>query len=213
MSNDSDLRPKILLVEGKDDKRVVEHLWEQNYGSDPPFRIEDKGGIDSLLRSIPVEIKSRGLETMGIMLDSNDDVIGRWQSVVFQLKKITESLLSDAPHKDGFILHEMHPKIGIWLMPNNDSPGELENFISELIPENDLMWPLVEGWFSGITDDHRKFNLDKELRAKIHVWLSTLKRPLRMGTAIKSRDLNSSAPIAKSFCNWLNNLFSETSAE
>ncbi len=98
-------------------------------------------------------------------------------------------------------------------MPNNNSPGELEDFIAELIPENDPLWALINEWFNGVPDDHRKFTPNKELRAKIHTWLATLECPLRMGTAIRSHDLNSSAPIAKSFCNWLGNLFSEASAK
>jgi len=59
MSTDTKAHPKILLIEGKDDKHVVEHLWEQNYGGDQPFHVKDKEGLDPLLKSLVVEIKAR----------------------------------------------------------------------------------------------------------------------------------------------------------
>jgi len=59
MSTDTKAHPKILLIEGKDDKHVVEHLWEQNYGGDQPFHVQDKEGLDLLLKSLVVEIKAR----------------------------------------------------------------------------------------------------------------------------------------------------------
>ncbi|MCY4224966.1 MAG: hypothetical protein OXF06_09015 [Bacteroidetes bacterium] len=94
-------------------------------------------------------------------------------------------------------------------MPDNESPGEIKNFISQLIPNNDPMWPLAEQYIDNIPTDTRKFRDSKELRAKIHAWLATCKDPYRMGTAIRTRDLNSSAPIAMRFFQWMNILFSD----
>lgn len=41
----------LLLVEGRNDKYVIQRLCEASQGS-PNFRIQEKGGIDELLRSI-----------------------------------------------------------------------------------------------------------------------------------------------------------------
>ncbi|MCY4171068.1 MAG: hypothetical protein OXF08_05650 [Bacteroidetes bacterium] len=94
-------------------------------------------------------------------------------------------------------------------MPDNESPGEIENFISQLIPNNDPMWPLAQQYIDNIPTSIRKFRDSKELRAKIHAWLSTRRDPYRMGTAIRTGDLNSSAPIAGRFFQWMKLLYSD----
>ncbi|MCY4000928.1 MAG: hypothetical protein OXF84_09015 [Bacteroidetes bacterium] len=40
-------------------------------------------------------------------------------------------------------------------MPDNESPGEIKNFISQLIPNNDPMWPLAEQYIDNIPTDTR----------------------------------------------------------
>ena len=95
-------------------------------------------------------------------------------------------------------------------MPDNLSPGELEDFIYKLIPEDDPIWPRTNQYIKNIPSKDRKFTDRKEHRAKIHAWLATRKKPRRMGAAIGAGDLDSSAPIAQDFYKWLHLLFNET---
>ncbi len=114
------------------------------------------------------------------------------------------------PKQNGTIFRDTEPRIGIWLMPDNSSPGELENFISELIPEGGPIWPRAKQYIDEIPDADREFKNKKELRAKVHAWLATRKEPHRMGTAITARDLDLTTPIAQAFYKWLHELFTET---
>ena len=91
-------------------------------------------------------------------------------------------------------------------MPNNRSPGELEDFVKTMLPDGDPVWPSSEAYIDGIEEEHRKFR-KKVLRAKVHAWLATRKQPGRMGAAIKEGDLEIDGAMAVSFADWLRRMF------
>ena len=47
-------------------------------------------------------------------------------------------------------------------MPNNTSPGELENFVSEMIPNDDPVWRLSKDYIDGIPEADRKVYREKD---------------------------------------------------
>ena len=59
------------------------------------------------------------------------------------------------------------PRVGIWLMPDNASTGELEDFVMQLIPEDDSVWPLSKQYIGEIPQADRKFREDKTRRAEL----------------------------------------------
>lgn len=195
---------KLLLVEGPDDKHVVEHL-RRRLASDLTFQCEDKGGNDQLLKAISVEMKLQGRLALGIVADANDDFAGRWQAIGSRLDR-TKVPLPSRPEHGGTII-DGDPRVGVWLMPNNARSGELENFVAELVPKNDPVWPLAERYIDGIPGEHRPFSSRKELRAKLHAWLATRQEPRRMGAAIGTAELDADAPLAGEFAGWLRALF------
>lgn len=102
------------------------------------------------------------------------------------------------------------PRIGVWLMPDNRSPGELENFVAEMIPVGDPVWPLSQDYIDGIPREHRKFADGKTLRAKIHAWLAAREDPRQMGLAIRAHDLEIGGGLCTRFAAWLDGLFVST---
>lgn len=68
-------------------------------------------------------------------MDANDDLDARWSAVANRLRAENIEVPS-SPERTGTII-DSKPRVGIWLMPNNTSPGELENFVSEMIPNDD----------------------------------------------------------------------------
>ena len=99
------------------------------------------------------------------------------------------------------------PRVGIWLMPDNQSTGELEDFVQKMIPRDDVVWPLSEAYIDSIPAAERKFTQGKILRAKGHAWLATRDRPRLMGAAIHAGDLNLNEPNSERFASWLQRLF------
>ena len=39
-----------LLVEGQDDRHVIQHFWKKEYKEKPSFKIEDREGINNLIK-------------------------------------------------------------------------------------------------------------------------------------------------------------------
>lgn len=203
---DPELPPRVLLVEGQDDFHVVEHLRQRQRAIDeiPSFEVVVKGNDAELLKSVMWEIKVEGREVVGILIDSDDDVAARWQAVRDRLPD--GYVLADRPVVGGAVI-ETIPRVGVWLMPDNESVGELEDFVSRMVPEGDPVWPRAERYIDGIPDHVRQFPAGKVSRAKLYAWLATRRDPRRMGEAIRTRDLDAHAPIAEEFVAWLRRLF------
>ncbi len=195
---------RVLLVEGQDDKHVVRHLRDR---CEPTlsFDIRDKGGIDRLLDSIGPEIKAPGRKAVGILVDANDNPQGRWDAVTHRLRErdFQPPTILDPT---GTILSGS-PRIGIWLWPDNKSPGELEDFIETMVPPEDSVWPLSQAYIDGIPEPDRRFKAGKALKAKLYAWLATRKDPKHMGAAIRAHELDVGRLLAERFAGWLRQLF------
>ena len=173
----------------------------------PDFLVIDKGGISNLLRSIPLEIRVEGRVAVGILVDANDDLRSRWQAVTDRLRSAGIQPPAD-PAPGGTIIDvDDKPRVGVWLMPDNESPGELEDFIARMIPPGDPVWPLSEAYIDDIPEEFRRFAQGKIPRAKVHAWLAARERPRPMGSAIAAGDLDTNAANSLGFLEWLRKLF------
>lgn len=196
--------PKLLLVEGPDDEHVVKHLHER-LAPDLVFHCKEAKGSNSLLKAIPAAMKPLERLSLGIVMDANDDLAARWQAIGDQLRRRNVQLPSQ-PARSGTIV-EGTPRVGVWLMPDNATLGELEDFVAKLLPEGDPVWPLAKQYIDGIPHEFRRFSQKKELRAMLHAWLATREEPRKMGSAIRTGDLDAAVPIAGRFVDWLQALF------
>ena len=191
-------------MEGVDDKHVVRHLCEHDQHL-PAFDIVDKNGWPNLKSAIGPEIKVSGRTALGILVDANQDPMQRWQAIAHQLHQVAVRLPNQMV--PGGTIIENRLRVGIWLMPDNGSAGELEDFIERLIPAADPVWPGAQRYIDDIPVAERKFVHQKILRAKIHAWLATRAEPRKMGAAITAGDLDTTAPIAMSFIDWIRQLY------
>ena len=195
---------RVLLVEGPDDKHTVTNLCRVSSNM-PRFCILDKEGKDNLLKSVRGEILAEDRIAVGILMDANDDLNARWQAVTSRLRDAGIQT-PNAPSLHGTII-ESSPRVGVWLMPDNQSDGELENFVERMIPANDVVWPLSQDYIDRIPKADRKFAEGKTLRAKVHAWLAAREHPRRMGSAIGVGDLDVDVETTKKFVSWLRQLF------
>ena len=192
---------RILLVEGDDDLHVVRHICAHHEPA-LEFAVEPKGGVEQVLRAIGPEVKAPGRQVVGVLVDANDDPEARRQAISDRLARAGIQTAVDA----GTVV-DGDPRVGFWLMPDNMSVGELEDFAVRLIPPEDPVWPEADRYVDGIPTEHRKFAPGKLTRAKLYAWLATRAEPRRMGAAIGTGDLVASEPLAASFAAWLQRLF------
>ena len=197
---------QLLLVEGPDERHVVSKLLDR-HGLRPPFEIEPKGGFDALRASIYNEVNASGRRVLGILADGNDSPERRWQSISDELGqaecRVPRALCDNGTVFDG----PRGIRVGVWLMPDNQCGGELEDFVAEMIPGNDPTWPRAQCYIDSIPAAERRFNHRKLTRAYVHAWLASRQKPRPMGTAITACDLRHDAPIAATFVAWLRELF------
>lgn len=199
---------RVLLVEGESDLHVVHHLCRRQDEPMPSFRIEDKGTLGQVLDAIGPELKVSGRKALGVLVDANDSLADRWRDLSSRCR--AENIdLPPQPITTGTILEtvEGRPRIGIWLMPDNESPGELEDFVQRMIPTDDPVWPRSEDYVDRIPVPDRRFRPGKLLRAKLYAWLATRENPGRMGAAIGAGDLRVDGVLGSAFAMWLRSLF------
>lgn len=195
---------RVLLVEGVDDRHVVRHLRDR-HSDVPQFEIIDKGGFPALVDAIGPEIKASGRLAVGILADANDDPADRWQAIADRLRRT--QVTPPARMETIGAIAEGRPRVGIWLMPDNGSAGELEDFVAKLIPDGDPVWPRARSYIDDIPVAERKFAAGKVLRSRVHAWLAARAEPRLMGAAIGAGDLDAAAPLAKKFADWLRSVF------
>ena len=198
--------PHVLLVEGPDDKHVIWQICNRSPQT-PDFYIQDRGGIEPLLDAIGAELNAPERRVLGILTDADDDLPARWAAITNRLAE--EGIRApNHPEDDGVIIEtDGKPRVGIWLMPNNSTDGELENFVAYMIPAGDPVWPLSQQYIDNIPANERKFAESKTIRAQIHAWLATREDPRQMGLAIRTRDLAVNNPLSQTFLRWISRLF------
>ena len=198
--------PRILLVEGQTDQHVVLVLCARHQLA-LDFEVRDSKGIDKLLPSIGPQIKVSGRQIIGILVDADGDRNARWDAVA---NRLSNEGIEAPKHPDptGTIIDPQgKPRVGIWLMPDNKASGELEDFVVQMIPAGDRVWPLSQRYIEEIPEVEKRFSEKKKLRAQLYAWLAARKDPRRMETAIEARDLEVNGELSQKFIAWLTKLF------
>lgn len=206
--------PRRLVVEGSDDKwsiinLMTRHGWDWD-APEPWYPYVSVAGSDKqVLDVIPTELKSR--ERTGFVLDADLSAEDRWASVA-QALTLAGYQPPPAPSPGGTILRSATRDdrcAGVWLMPDNQSKGKLEDFLAQLIPAGDPCWP----WAQKATKDARvrhaaPFAEKDQIKAEIHTWLAWRKAPGQpFGTAITTRAFAHDGALALSFVAWMKALF------
>ena len=202
--------PNVLLVEGKDDLHVLRHLLLYHSITEP-FIIKENEGVDRLLESLPVQLKRSGLERLGVVLDANANLPGRWETLRNIVIRSGYKDVPILPESSGTIIKQLDkPLVGFWLMPENTLPGMLEDFVRFLVPPDDVLWTLANECLQLIPKQEQRFLDSHRIKAHIHTWLAWQEDPgTPMGLAITKRYFKGDAPYALKFIAWVRRLFLE----
>ena len=205
--------PYKLLVEGKDDLFVTAGIRDRHHLPDN-FEIVDCEGVDKMPDQIIARIKQQRpkVETIGIVLDADNDIQARWDSIRNVLRD-EGYVVPASPDSDGVIISGIgrNPDVGIWLMPDNTQTGMLEDFVRHLIPQEDMLYPFVTQILAEIEAQNSPNRYDpatNRAKAIIHTWLAWQKDPgTPMGLALTKTYLDHNAELCQRFVSWLNRLF------
>jgi len=203
---------RVLLVEGVDDQHVLKHLCGTR-GVPPLDDVKPHGGVEELLESFPVRLKaSEEGDIVGVVIDADTNLASRWQSLRNRLIAVGYDAVPDTPAPDGTILDppedRLLPRVGIWVMPDNQGQGILEDFLRFLVPQGSLLFEHVRSSVAAIPQAERRFSQLAEPKAIIHTWLAWQEEPGKpLGTAITARYLDPTVAQVDTLVSWLNRLF------
>ncbi|MEM9776553.1 MAG: DUF3226 domain-containing protein [Chloroflexota bacterium] len=207
-----------LLVEGVNDKHVVWALCEAHKISESFVVQEPKdtnhrsGGMSQLMNTFRLQLRSSDLKALGLVLDADQNIHALWQSITNTIQQEhPDTYVPAEPSPNGTIIEsgaDYIPKIGIWIMPNNQDLGDLEAFLRFLVPEDDKLVPYAESTLQEIEKEQLNLYRHKRTKALIHTWLAWQDEPGRpLGQSITAKALSADSPLALEFVNWLNQLF------
>lgn len=213
----------LLLVEGRNDQYVLRGLLRHHrvpcaIPDREPYQenavvIDMADGIERLLARLLVILDDGDLERLGIVVDADTDMSARWQALRDVLRQFGGHHVPQVPDPDGTIVTLQQPyrelAVGIWVMPNNQIPGVLEDFCSFLIPDAESsLWQRAKDCVASIPQEQRHFPEASTPKAQIHTWLAWQEEPGQpLGIAVTARYLNAEAPYAQRLVNWIRRLF------
>jgi len=228
---------KILLVEGEVDRYFIHSLLKA-YNLRLGIEVEPKGGVDNLRRSLLnrsdyiEEIRDGNLSRFGIVADADSpaqDGAGfdnRWSQLIQDLTPILNHLGIIIPTTKTFNSGEVFSnaddslRIGLWLMPNHEKDGYLEDFVlactkwdSPLLssPPNDqhTLKNYADDCLQEL--DQRKLKLFANYhrsKASAYTWLAWQEKPTQfLSGVIDAGLLDMQHPYILAFKDWLEKCF------
>lgn len=202
---------RVLLVEGADDEHVLKHLCGTR-GVQWLDEIKPQHSVGELLENFPVRLKQSDVEVLGVVIDADTDLPARWQALQDRLAKAGYENIPPNPDPNGTILdpppETLLPRFGVWIMPDNQNRGILEDFLRFLVPSGSPLFEHVKSSVASIPSGERRFGPLAEPKALIHTWLAWQAEPGRpLGTAITARFLDPTVVQVDLLVNWLNRLY------
>lgn len=214
---------KILLVEGDADKLLFKKICEK-IGLEAQVKVltpkeggKEKNGkkeaIDLLLYLNQLE--HARITHLGMVLDADfsSDNWGYEATLNCVKEKITKANLgyNDPVHKDSglFFPHsDGLNNIGLWIMPNNKSEGMLENWIADVLKDEDP--PLLD-YASQVINNlptPKKFKDIHRIKSEITTWLAWQKIPGQSFDTLVETGFNEEHPVYLNLISWLKKVFS-----
>lgn len=169
---------KLILVEGDDDKRVLEALLK-TLKLDHNIQVLEFGGINKYreyVRTLPGLPKFRQVESLGIILDADKNA----QSAMQRARDGLANAKLPAPKKPLQILGP-RPQTSVFVWPDCESPGTLETLCLSSV-EDHAELTCIESFLACIkTETGYEPQNGKREKAKLQSFLATHpKKPFRL---------------------------------
>ncbi|ODM56410.1 hypothetical protein BC455_21645 [Vibrio harveyi] len=200
----------VLLTEGDNDCHVIAALCKAHELPENCFGFFSCGSDDKVIKRLKLLLKS-GVncpEILAVVLDADaPNLASKWSSLSTILTREGYTVPT-TPTSEGTILTATDkPRIGIWMMPDNNIDGMLEDFCLRLAPQEAL--DLARDYLTRCRDaGQATFKEAHHSKAMVHSFLGTQDEPgSPLGQAITRRVLSSEESIARDFTNWLLNVF------
>lgn len=171
-----------------------------------------KLGKSEVLKGIRAAVKLPDITNLGIVVDADDSAESTWQSVRAALEKTGYTNLPAKTEPDGLIFQPnlpYFPKVGVWIMPDNQNARSIEDLFLQLISEDNYHLQRAKAVVAElIAGGKNLFSKTSDNKAETHTWLAWQEEPgTSMGLAVKSNWVNTEHPLAERLTAWFSQLF------
>lgn len=209
-----DQNPKRLIVEGEDDKFAVVSLMEKHVDwpdgvANSPVYIQALGGVEKILDPayLRVEIKAANRQALGVLIDADGEMGGRYQALREACRGEFPDIPDDIPAEGLVIANHDLKRFGIWIMPDNASPGHIETFLAKLAP-GDCLWRHALESVEKARSKGASFRKAHTGKAELYTWLSWQDPPGQSpGRALTKKILDGESDGATAFVDWFKRLY------
>lgn len=209
---DSLKKENTLHVEGRDENKcLIELLKSYDLANELPGfpQICVQSGYVGVLDSIKPSIKSSDGKTQGFVIDANESFESRWKAIRSRLLTVGVDVQGDLP-ENGFVGYSdtFMTKVGVWVMPNNQTFGIFENFLSTLFSTSDPLPPLASKATIEAKELGAKFNDNNLGKAELYTWLAWQEKPGKPPwMAFYKGYFQQSSELSDTFIKWFKDLY------
>lgn len=198
----------LLLVEGRSEENAVKEFYKQ-WGMDINFNISNEGSITNLKTSFKMHLKSSNvLRKLWLIIDADTSYACAWQSVRDILERSGKYNPPARMCSTGLIIKPIDENdliVGVWIMPNNQDVGMLEDFLMGIIPEDNELLSEAETVITNLEKKRiQKYKNVHRAKAKLHTWLAWHDEPGdSVNVAIRKNLFSQDKELLNAFRGWI----------
>ena len=198
----------LLLVEGRSEENAIREFYKQ-WKIDINFDISSEGYITQLKTYFKMHLKSSNiLRKLWVIIDADASYACAWQSIRDILERSGKYNPPLQLCSNGLILTPIDENdlvVGVWIMPNNQDVGMLEDFMMEIIPEDNMLLHEAETVLTNIEKKNiQKYKNVHRAKAKLHTWLAWHDEPGdSVNVAIRKNLFSQDKELVIAFRAWL----------
>ena len=208
-------RPNLLIVEGYTDLNTVvgvmcRHVSWPDRKEHAPVWISRGGSVNEILShdNVRAVLATRGLRNLGLVVDANSSCVARYRSIRGHFSEYFPSLPDQLPRRGIVVENETGIRFGVWIMPDNHSPGAVEDFLIGLIHQDGNALMERTNRYIASVDDIAPFRRSHVHKARLYSWLALQDPPtLDPLKALYTGALDAKHPAATEFVNWFIELY------
>ncbi len=212
-----------LIVEGFHDASTIQAVFDMQGFVDCEVRIDQMNGMsrpqdrDSRLNTfLDARLSERGVDAVGLIVDADQDP-DRVKRRLRRLTVLQNTVLevdSDVKPEEGYVatyrVGTLRKNFGLWIMPDNCRPGQLEDFVMRMVADDDSVEHPARKFIGDLPEDIVDNASHKAVKHVAHAWLSAYYPGWSFDDALRNGQLVFSAddPVLGGFKRWLERLAS-----